>query len=96
LKLHRLATLYFPAAAVPEKFRGWRFRFGDIEIETLGSAEVEEKKTRVLVRATIGIERPDVRDGLVLIPEGPAVALRTGDRNRREHDGRDTPVSTSD
>jgi hypothetical protein len=70
MKLIRLATIYFDP--ILEDWRSWSLKFGPVEVQTMGSWELE-KKLRLLVFAQVDLPQQLelTKDRLVIIPEEP-------------------------
>jgi hypothetical protein len=70
MKLIRLATIYLDP--ILEDWRSWSLKFGPVEVQTMGSWELE-KKLRLLVFAQVDLpQRLELtKDRLVIIPEEP-------------------------
>ena len=70
MKLIRLATIYFNP--VPEGWRSWSLTFGPVEVQTMGSWDLDGR-LRLLVFAQVGLAEPLklTHDSLVVIPEEP-------------------------
>jgi hypothetical protein len=70
MKLLRIVTMHFSPA--PEGWSSWEIRLGDVTVSTIpvGKSPPSQGKLRLLVRAEIGIQFPEVDgEGYVNLPE---------------------------